>query len=56
MAKVSKGKPIRQLPNRGALNDLQASRRTIVDYAKATPIVPSEPNPAEIRILATPRR
>jgi hypothetical protein len=53
VAKV--GKKSRQLPKRGGLNDLGKSGRTIGDYAKATPIVPTEPNPAEIRILSAPK-
>lgn len=37
------GKKTRQLPSRGGLNDLDKSKRTIADYAKATPINPLEP-------------
>lgn len=47
----SAASPIRQLPGRGALNDLAKSNRTIVDYAKAVPSNPITPNPASIRML-----
>ena len=46
------GKQIRQLPLKGALNDLDQSKRTIVDYAKATPTTERMPNPALILNLA----
>ena len=39
---MKNGKKTRQLPARGGLNDLQRSGRTIVDYAKATPIKPDK--------------
>ena len=32
----------RQLPARGGLNDLDRSQRTIIDYAKASPIKPDK--------------
>ena len=36
-------KKTRQLPARGGLNDLGRSQRTIIDYAKASPIKPDKP-------------
>lgn len=52
---VKKSIPFRMLPSRGGLNDLGKSQRTIVDYAKATPLTPVQPNPAEIRVLSQPK-
>jgi hypothetical protein len=46
-----KGKQSRLLPTRGGLNDLGTTKRTIVDYAKASPTSNVQPNPAEIRVL-----
>jgi len=54
MAKI--GKTSRPLPGRGGLNDLGKSKRTIVDYAKATPVNPIEPNPAEVKVLELPKK
>jgi hypothetical protein len=48
-------KQTRQLPGRGGLNDLGKSQRTIADYSKASPITPTEPNPAEVKILSVPK-
>ncbi|MET0720986.1 MAG: hypothetical protein ABWY64_09150 [Tardiphaga sp.] len=48
----SKKTKIRQLPGRGALNDLSKSQRTIADYAKSTPSTERQPNPAVILNLA----
>lgn len=49
------GKPTRQLPTRGGLNDLGKTGRTINDYAKASPVSNVAPNPAEIRIMQLPK-
>lgn len=46
-----KGKQSRLLPTRGGLNDLAQTKRTIADYAKASPVSNVTPNPAEIRVL-----
>jgi len=53
---VRSGKKTRQLPTRGGLNDLGKSGRTIVDYAKASPIKPAEQQPSVIQNLASMRR
>jgi hypothetical protein len=45
-------KKTRQLPTKGGLKDLDKSQRTILDYSKATPITPKEPNPNIIQTLA----
>jgi len=37
-------KKARQLPQRGALNDLANSDRSLADYAKVSPIQPDEPD------------
>jgi hypothetical protein len=50
-----RAKKTRQLPTRGALNDLGRSRRTILGYSKATPIVPLTPV-SSIQNLRNPRR
>lgn len=42
--KPKQGKPSRQLPTRGGLNDLGKSKRTIADYSKATPLAVASPN------------
>lgn len=55
MAVTKKSVPFRMLPTRGGLNDLGKSQRTIVDYAKATPTSPVQPNPAEIRVMQLPK-
>ena len=52
---MKKSKKSRQLPNRGGLNDLDKSERTITDYAKASPIKPDEPTPSVMQNLAKPR-
>src|SRR4029077_3569190 len=52
---VKTSKPFRQLPGRGGLNDLGKSQRTINDYSKISPIVPTQPNPAEVRVLQIPK-
>lgn len=44
------GKKSRQLPARGGLNDLQIGRRTIADYAKATPIRSERKLPSIVEI------
>jgi hypothetical protein len=51
----TKGKLTRQLPTRGALNDLGKSQKTIADYAKISPITPSEPTPTVIQNLSKKR-
>lgn len=48
---MRKGKPVRQLPSRGGLNDLDKSKRTIIDYGKATPITPSQPQDSIVQAL-----
>jgi len=45
-------KQTRQLPTRGGLNDLGRSQRTIIDYAKASPIKPAKPGQTIIRRTA----
>lgn len=55
MTPTKKTVPFRMLPSRGGLNDLGKSGRTIVDYAKATPTSPVQPNPAEIRVMQLPK-
>lgn len=50
------GKQTRPLPTRGGLNDLGKTGRTIADYAKATPTLPAEVEPAAIVNLANPRK
>ena len=38
---MNAAKKTRQLPTRGGLMDLDRSRRTIVDYSKASPLKPA---------------
>lgn len=52
---MKKSKQARQLPNRGALNDLAKTGRTIVDYSKASPIKPDTVQPSVIQNLRKPR-
>lgn len=54
MRQPRSAKEARQLPGRGALNDLGATQRTINDYSKATPIVPLRPTPNFIQNLGGP--
>jgi hypothetical protein len=53
---MRKGKQTRQLPTRGGLNDLDRSGRTIVDYAKATPVKPDRPAGNILQNLRNPRK
>lgn len=53
--RITKGKQTRQLPTRGALNDVVKSDRSIADYAKVTPITPNEPTPTVIQNLQKKR-
>lgn len=46
------GKKTRQLPLRGGLNDLDKSKRTLLDYGKATPIRSEAPPTNIIQNLA----
>ena len=49
---MKQGKKTRQLPTRGGLNDLGKSKRTITDYAKATP--GTEASPSIVQNLRKP--
>jgi len=49
---VTSGKKSRLLPTRGGLKDLDKGQRTIIDYAKASPISPTEQQPNVIQNLA----
>jgi hypothetical protein len=49
------GKQTRLLPTRGGLNDIAQTKRTIIDYAKASPTSNVQPNPAEVRVLQLPK-
>lgn len=49
------GKKTRLLPTRGGLNDVTKSKQTIADYAKASPISPTEPTATVIQNLAKTR-
>lgn len=53
MGKMKPAMPIRPLPGRGALNDLGKSQRTILDYAKAVPSMPSTAGSPSILMLAS---
>lgn len=44
-------KQSRILPTRGALNDVLKSRRTIMDYSKGVPTLPTEPTANILRNL-----
>lgn len=55
IVRVTKGKTTRQLPSRGALNDIVKSDRSISDYSKVTPIRPNEPTPTVIQNLQKKR-
>ena len=44
---VIKNKGARPLPNRGAMNDLQGSKRQLTDYSKMSPLVTDE-DPASV--------
>lgn len=47
--KMAKGKQAKLLPSRAAMNDLAKSDRTIVDYAKKTPMGLAVSTPAVIQ-------
>jgi hypothetical protein len=51
----TKGKTTRQLPTRGALNDVTKSPKSLGDYAKASPITPNEPTATVIQNLSKKR-
>jgi hypothetical protein len=48
---MKKFKQARQLPSRTGLQSLDKSQRSILDYAKATPIRPLEPSPNILQSL-----
>lgn len=49
--KPTKGKTATQLPDRSAMNHLANTGRTIIDYAKATPLAINAPVPAAVQNL-----
>jgi hypothetical protein len=49
-------KSTRPLPTRSGLNELGKTRRTIVDYAKKTPLRPQEPTASVVQVMRPPRR
>jgi hypothetical protein len=51
---VRTAKKTRQLPSRGGLKDLDKSRRTILDYGKASPIKSEAPT-SSIQNLVKPK-
>jgi hypothetical protein len=53
---MKKFKQAKQLPNRAALRELHKPERTIVDYAKSTPLTPEEAPPSIIQNLRKPPR
>jgi hypothetical protein len=48
---MKKFKQAKQLPTREGLKNLDQSRRTLLDYGKATPLTPSEPTPSILQNL-----
>ena len=60
MRKVNPVKTTRQLPTRGALNDLfnrpTQPTANINDFSKASPLTPDSPLTASIQNLSNPRR
>ena len=40
--------PVPQLPSKVAMNKLDKTQRTIADYAKATPLMQSDVEPASV--------